>query len=223
MRFYPIMLTLAGRRAVVVGGGQVASRKVAGLLESGARVVVISPQLEDGLRQLAAQGHIEWVPQPFQEAQLDAYPDTVLIFGATNCSEVNVNVHAAATNRKILCNIADVPSLCTFTVPAVITQGDLLIAVSTGGASPALARRIREKLEEQFGPEYAELTKLLGELRKQVLAMGTSSDENKKLFRAIVNSEVLEALRANDRDRVIEILRGLLPGELDPETAVPTP
>lgn len=220
MRFYPIMLTLEGRRAVVVGGGQVASRKVVGLLESGARVVVISPELEEVLKELVSQGHVEWISQPFDESLLDDYPDAMLIFGATNRNEVNVRIHDAAVNRKIPCNIADVPSLCTFAVPAVITQGDLLIAVSTGGSSPALARRIRQELEKHFGPEYAELTKLMGELRKQVLAMGSSSDENKKLFRAIVDSEILAALRDNDKDRAMEILRGLLPGEVDPEAAM---
>jgi precorrin-2 dehydrogenase / sirohydrochlorin ferrochelatase len=215
VRFYPIMLTLEGRRAVVVGGGNVASRKVAGLLESGARVVVISPELEEVLKGLISEGHVEWIPQAFDESLLDEYPDAALIFGATNRNEVNVRIYEAAAKRKIPCNIADVPSLCTFAVPAVITQGDLLIAVSTGGSSPALARRIRQELEQHFGPEYAELTKLMGELRKQILAMGSSSDENKKLFRAIVNSEVLAALRANDKDRAFEILRGLVPGEVD--------
>ena len=126
-------------------------------------------------------------------------------------------------SRKIPCNIADVPDLCTFIVPAVITQGDLIIAVSTGGSSPTLARRIREDLESRYGPEYAAMTKLMGELRKVVLAAGSSSDEKQEAFLEIVDSEILTALRENDRDRALEILKTILPGNLDPKPVIEKP
>lgn len=220
MKPYPVMMSLAGKRAIVVGGGRVGMRKIMGLLESGAQVTVISLELEQDLQQLARQGQIEWVAEAFQERLLDRYPDAVLVFGTTNRREVNVTIHKACEERGILCNIADVPDLCTFIVPAVITQGDLMIAVSTGGASPALAKRIREDLEQRFGPEYGKMTRVLGELRKLVLRTGSSPDENKKIFREIVNSEVLAALRDNDSERVLDILKAILPQDVDPEPAI---
>jgi precorrin-2 dehydrogenase / sirohydrochlorin ferrochelatase len=214
------MINLIDQRVVVVGGGSVAMRKVSGLLESGASVTVISPQLTPDLTNLADAGQIDWVREPFEEILLDRFPDAVLVFGATNHRQVNVKIHRAAVQRGIPCNVADVPDLCTFMVPAVITQGELLIAVSTGGSSPALARRIRQDLEKQFGPEYAEMTRVMGELRKQVLRAGSTSDENKKLFLAIVNSEILTALRDNDRDRALAILRTILPEHVNPDAAI---
>jgi precorrin-2 dehydrogenase / sirohydrochlorin ferrochelatase len=220
LRLYPIMMNLAGKRVVVVGGGSVAARKVSSLMDSGASVAVISPELAEELSALARDGAIEWVAKPFDAALLDRFPDTVLVFGATNHREVNVRIHNAAAERRIPCNVADVPELCTFMVPAVITQGELMVAVSTGGSSPALARRIREDLERYFGPEYAEMTKVMGELRKLVLRTGSSSNENKKLFMRIVDSEILNALRDKDREKVLEILRAILPEELNPHDAV---
>ncbi len=129
MKLYPIMMNLEGKRVVVIGGGSVAARKVSSLLESGAVPAVISPELRDGLKALSHEGKIDWLPERFEEASLDQYPDTVLIFGATDRRDVNLKIHKAAKDRKIPCNIADVPDLCTFIVPAVITQGELMIAV----------------------------------------------------------------------------------------------
>lgn len=125
--------------------------------------------------------------------------------------------------RRIPCNIADVPDLCTFIVPAVITQGDLMIAVSTGGTSPALARRIREDLETKFGPEYAEMTRIMGELRKQIVKnSGGDSDANKKVFMEIVDSQILSALRNNDMEKAKIILSEILPEEIDVLRALQT-
>jgi precorrin-2 dehydrogenase/sirohydrochlorin ferrochelatase len=220
---YPVMMNLNGRLVIVVGGGRVAARKVASLLESGARVTVISPELAAELEELAESGAINWLSETFDEAILDRYPEAALVFGTTDHREINIKIHEAAAARKIPCNIADVPDLCTFIVPAVITQGDLMIAVSTGGSSPALARRIREDLENRFGPEYAAMTKLMGELRKVVLAAGSSSDDNRRLFLEIVDSEILTALRENDHERALEILKAILPGDLDPEPVMEKP
>lgn len=220
MKPYPVMMNLDGKQVIVVGGGRVALRKIRSLILSGTRVVVISPKIEDELEELVSQGTIAWIPEPFRASLLDRYPDAVLIFGTTDARDVNVAIHAAAVERRIPCNIADVPDLCTFIVPAVITQGDLMIAVSTGGASPALARRIREDLEKRYGPEYAAMTQLLGELRKRVLQTSSTSDDNKKLFLEIVDSEILTALRQKDREKALEILRAILPREVDAENAM---
>jgi precorrin-2 dehydrogenase/sirohydrochlorin ferrochelatase len=217
------MMNLHARRVIVVGGGRVAVRKVRGLLESGALVTVVSPELHDRLRGVVADGRIEWIADTFEESHLDRHPDVALVFGTTNRREVNVGIHAAAAARRIPCNIADVPDLCTFIVPAVITQGDLIIAVSTGGSSPALARRIREDLEKQYGPEYAAMTRMMGDLRKLVLGISDSSDENKRIFTEIVESDLLAALRENDRARALEILKTILPEAVNPEDAMDGP
>jgi precorrin-2 dehydrogenase / sirohydrochlorin ferrochelatase len=217
---YPVMMNLEGKRVVVVGGGSVATRKVASLLESGAKPAVIAPELTDRLKKLAEQEEIDWVPECFEASFLDRYPDTVLVFGATDLRDVNLKIYGAATERRIPCNIADVPDLCTFIVPAVITQGELMIAVSTGGSSPALARRIREDLQQRFGPEYAEMTRVMGELRKLILRTGSSSEENRKLFLEIVDSEILSALRDNDREKALAILKTILPQDVNPDHAI---
>lgn len=220
MRPYPVMMNLQDKRVVVVGGGRVALRKIEGLLECEARVTMISPDLISELVQLKEQGKIDWIEASFDDEILDRFPDTILIFGTTNDRKVNVEIFDSANKRKLPCNIADVPDLCAFIVPAVIYQGDLMIAVSTGGSSPALARRIREELEKQFGPEYGTMTKLMGELRKHVLNIGADSDENRKLFSEIVDSELLEALRESNMEKALGILRNILPGEIDIEDAI---
>ena len=223
MRPYPIMMNLEGKQIIVVGGGRVALRKINGLRESGACITVISPKLENELKKLAENGNIYWIEEEFDESLLDLCPEAVLVFGTTDQREVNLRIQTASTKRKIPCNIADVPDLCTFIVPAVITQGDLIISVSTGGSSPALARRIREDLEKVFGPEYAVMTRLMGGLRKQILSTGSSSDENRKLFLEIVDSEMLDALRQNDKEKAFAILKAILPRDVDPVPAIEEP
>ncbi len=214
------MLNVQNKTAVVVGGGSVALRKTLGLLACGAKVVVIAPQLKPEMHDLVGAGQIQWIEEEFRESILDRVPDPIMVFGTTNNREANAAIYGAASQRRIPCNIADMPDLCTFIVPAVITQGDLMIAVSTGGASPALAKRIREDLQKHFGPEYAQMTKLMGELRREIIRQGKTSDENKRVFGALVNSELLEALRANNKDRVFEILTSILPSDLSPESAL---
>ena len=220
MRPYPLMMNLQNKRVIVIGGGRVAFRKTKGLLDSGAVVVVISPKLIPEMDRLRNQEKIEWKEAHFDESILDDYRDAILIFGTTDDRQVNLQIYNAAYSRRLPCNIADVPDLCTFIVPAVISQGDLMIAVSTGGASPALARKIREELEKQYGPEYGKMTKLMGDLRKRVLNSSCDSDENRKLFSEIVDSELLDAIRQSDFYHVMEILKKILPMEIDVENAV---
>jgi len=214
------MMNLVGQRVVVVGGGRVALRKTISLLESGAKVAVISPKLVSELMELKNQTKVDWVETTFHDEILDRFQDTVLIFGTTDSRETNVEIYESAKSRKVPCNIADVPDLCSFIVPAVISQGDLIISVSTGGASPALARRIRQELEKQFGPEYGRMTRLMGELRKHVLNAGADSDENRKLFSEIVDSELLTALRESDTKKALEILNSMLPTDIKIDDAM---
>ena len=215
--FYPVNLDIKDRHCLVVGGGPVAARKAKTLMECEAMVTVVSPEFNESFRILAQNPRLTLVQRPYEISDLEG---KFLVIGATSDEALNRQINADAESRNMLCNIADVPDLCTFIVPAVITQGDLMIAVSTGGSSPALARRIREDLEQRFGPEYAEMTKLMGEIRRLVLAIGMPSDENKKLFTEIVDSTLLDALKKNDKERALEILRSILPREVDPQSAV---
>jgi precorrin-2 dehydrogenase/sirohydrochlorin ferrochelatase len=162
---HPIFLDLRDERVIVIGGGEVAERKVSSLVESGARVTVIAPACTPALTCRAARGEIRLLSRSYAPGDLDGCR---LAYAATDDPEVNRAVHAEATARGVWLNVADQPDLCSFTVPAMVRRGDLTIAVSTNGASPALARRIREELERRFGPEYGELLQRLRSERERL-------------------------------------------------------
>ncbi len=159
---YPIYADLTGRAVLIVGGGLVAARKVGALLKRQIRVTVVAPEICTELRELTVDSGLVIHQRAYQRADLAEH---WLVIAATDDSELNQEVFAQATEARIFCNVVDKPELCTFHVPAVVRQGLLQIAISTGGASPALARNIRQKLEEQFGPAYEELLQALLELR----------------------------------------------------------
>lgn len=163
---------------------------------------------------------MQWIARHFDESLMDDGQPPFLVFGTTDQRDINVRIYQAAVKRRIPCNIADVPELCTFTVPATVSQGPLSISVSTSGMSPALARRIRERLEKEFGPEYGLMTRILGDLRQLILRDGNPSDENRELFFEIVDSDLLSALGESDTERAVEILRAILPATIDPEPVV---
>ncbi len=156
---YPIFLGLSGRRCVVVGGGEVANRKARKLLQARARVVVISPEIQPELESVA----VEIQRRPYEEGDLEG---AYLAFAATDSREVNAAVTREARGRDIPVNVADVPSEGDFALPSVLRRGQLQVAVSTGGASPTLARRIRYELESTFGPEWAGVVDELGRARR---------------------------------------------------------
>ena len=163
---YPIFLDLSGRRCVVVGGGEVANRKARKLLQARARVVVISPEIQPDLESVAVELH----RRPYREGDLEG---AYLAFAATNVREVNATVAREAKERGIPVNVADKPSDGDFALPSTLRRGRLQVAVSTGGASPTLARRIREKLEEAFEPEWAGIVEELDRNRRD----GQGTDE----------------------------------------------
>lgn len=192
MALYPVFLDLAGRRAVVVGGGRVAERKVLALLEAGAAVEVVSPAATEALVQAAGAGRLRWHRRPFETGDLAG---AALAFAATDRREVNAAVAAEARAAGVPGNVADDPAACDFLVPALLRRGDLLIAVSTGGASPAVARRIREELEARFGPEWGAYLELLSALRGALLAVGDPSDRNRELFADLADLDLLPLIR----------------------------
>ena len=163
--YYPVFVNLQDKRCLVVGGGEVASQKVHGLLEAGARVCVVSPQLSKALAALAVQGVIAYQPRPFRA---DDVLGCTLVIGATDQPAVNMAVCRAAREHDVWVNIVDTPDACDFIAPAVVRRGALQIAISTGGHSPTLAKRIRLQLEASYGPEYANLLERLGKERARI-------------------------------------------------------
>jgi siroheme synthase-like protein len=165
MGYYPVFLEMKDRRCVVIGGGAVAERKVEGLVAVGANVTVISPTITDRLRQMLAQGAIRHVAREYRAEDRAGYD---LVFVATEHSEINAAVSDETRSLRIWVNSADDPDHCDFILPAVIRRGDLTVAVSTGGVSPAAARSIREELDEHFTADYARFVEIAGEVRRDL-------------------------------------------------------
>lgn len=184
---YPIMLQLEGKKVVVAGGGKVAERKVSGLLNTGALVSVISPDVTDPLRKLASEGIIDWKEKSFS---LDDMKEAFLIFAATNDRELNQSIRSAADVHQLV-TIADDPAESDFHVPAHFHRGRLSIAVSTGGASPTLASNIRELLEQQFDEKYEEYLEFLHTARQRILKEIEDPFIKRKLLKAIVTTDFL--------------------------------
>jgi len=207
LAYYPVMLRLEGQRCLVVGGGGVAARKVAGLLEAGACVVVVAPSLCEELKDRVGTGEVEWVSRDFCAADLAA---TRLVIAATDNHEVNRSVAAVARQAGIWINVVDQPDDCDFVAPAVLRRGPLVVAVSTGGSSPALARELRNHLGEVVGPEYGELAAMLGSLRGEVKEKVRSLERREGFWNAVLALPLLEWLREGRGDLARERIRGLL-------------
>ncbi|MBI3780492.1 MAG: bifunctional precorrin-2 dehydrogenase/sirohydrochlorin ferrochelatase [candidate division NC10 bacterium] len=208
-RHYPIMVDLLGRRCLVVGGGPVAERKVLALVERGAEIVVVSPSLSPGLEDLKRQGRIVHRARPYKPGDL---PGSFLVFGATDDPEVNGRLADEAKAAGVLANLADSPSLSTFLVPAVLTRGNLVIAISTGGDSPRLARKIREDLESVYGvygDEYAELLKVLGRVRERAMREVADPGRRRALLERAIEADLLTLIRTGDALGVERTVRGL--------------
>jgi siroheme synthase-like protein len=197
--YYPAILDIAGRRALVVGGGKVGQGKAAGLLNAGADVKVVSLTATPQVESWAAEGAIELALRPYESRDLDG---CFLVIAATEDNDTNVRVFEDAEQRQMLCNVVDVTHLCNFILPSIVRRGDLAIAVSTGGASPALARRIRISLGQCYGDEYAVALELLGSLREQLKARYPDPRERKIIFERMVYSELMDLVRAGDADAI---------------------
>lgn len=213
MRYYPIYVNLERKRCLVVGAGQVGRRKIASLAEAGAGqvlVVDVSPPGPD-MAELLARPNLEYACRQFRESDLDG---VFLVIASTSDEALNWRISALCAERGILCNIVDQPEKCSFIVPAVFTQGDLTVAISTGGQSPALARKIRQDLAGQFDAGYGAFLRLMGALRPLVIGLGLGSDQNMVIFRELTRSPLLEAIQRGDRDLAGSVLTSILPPEL---------
>ena len=198
---YMISLDLSGKECLVVGGGQVAERKVRSLLECGARVRVVSPEISGGLKSLAEEGGISYRRGYYRAADLEGI---FLVIGSTDREEVNRQVAEDCASRGLLVNIVDDPTKGNFFVPAVVRRGALTIAVSTGGKSPLLARRIREELEKTYGPHYEEFLDILGELREDVIRKVGDGGKKRDILESLVDDLVLSLLKEGRMDMVKE-------------------
>jgi precorrin-2 dehydrogenase/sirohydrochlorin ferrochelatase len=207
VKTYPLFAVIEDKPCLVVGGGAVGERKVLDLLAAGARVTVVSRTLTPELAALADRGEITYLPEDFRESLVEGM---ALVMAATDDPQVNAQVSAAAQARAIWVNVADEPEHCTFIVPAQVRRGDLTLAISTGGASPALARQVREELQQHFGPEYGPYLDLLRRVRTRVLAERRAHPDNGPLFHRLVNSPLKEAMAQGNRARVVSVLHEVL-------------
>lgn len=167
MAYYPVFIEMADKRVLVVGGGHVAEEKVGGLLraEAAGRVTLVAPKLLPSLRALLAEGKIDLIQREYRDGDMEGF-DFVMI--ATDDGKVNAEIAAEGKRRKIWVNAADDPTNCDFILPSVVRQGQIVVAASTGGASPALARRLREELTDYLSEDFAALAELLGEVRTEL-------------------------------------------------------
>ncbi len=203
MGYIPIFFDVAGRLCVVVGGGEVAVRKVESLLEAGARVTVVSPRLSPSLQAAVARGLVTHIARDYAPGDIK---ECVLVYAATDDPKLHREVAAEARTLGIPINVADVPELCSFIAPAVVKRGALQIAISTGGASPAFAARIRRELEDRFGAEYALTLDLMRAARRRLHAGEVAPAERMRRLTDLANSALPDAIAAGDVAAVERIL-----------------
>lgn len=189
MSLFPIFLKLTKKKCVVVGAGKIAAAKAAGLLRSDAHVVVVGPEATEWVQGQAREGKLIWHQREFAA---DDIAQAFLVIAATSSSATNETVFRACAAQGVLCNVVDDPPRCDFFYPAVVRRGPLQIAISTGGQSPALARRLRTELEQQFGAEYGEWVEHVGEMRKRILRRQLPAQERRRLMDQIASPASLE-------------------------------
>ena len=193
-KYYPAFVDIEGQPCLVVGGGAIAAEKIGPLLACGGVVTVISPDLTEELRDRADEGELRWFARRYEAGDVRGYR---LVISATGSAEVNEGIYDDAEAEGIMVNVVDVPELCRYIVPSIVRQGDLCIAISTGGKSPALAKKIRRQLEGEFGAEYAVLLDLLGAFRPRMKARHPDEFETRaRLWSSLVDSDLLDLIRA---------------------------
>ena len=195
--FYIACLRLTGRRCLVVGGGDIGLEKVEGLLACDASVVLVAPEAHSELQQLAQEGSITWIAREYESADLEG---CLIAIAATDDTDVNIRVYDDAERRAMLVNVVDVPPLCNFILPAIVRTGPLAVAISTAGASPALAKRMKAEISAMFGEPYADLAVMLNDVRGWAKGTLPTYQDRKEFFETIVNGDPdpIELLRRGD-------------------------
>jgi precorrin-2 dehydrogenase/sirohydrochlorin ferrochelatase len=207
MRYYPVHLDINNRNVLVVGGGSVGTRKVKTLLNCGARVTAVSPEVSQQLRELAASGNIILAERSYQSEDLNG---VFLVIGATDDEKLNQQISRDADRLNTLCNIADRPEACNFILPSIVQRDDLVITISTSGKSPALAKKLRQALENQFGEEYGTLLQLMGAIRKKLLQQAHKPEAHKPLFEQLINSDLIVMIQAGKTEEIDMLLFDIL-------------
>ncbi|MFO7875228.1 MAG: bifunctional precorrin-2 dehydrogenase/sirohydrochlorin ferrochelatase [Desulfovermiculus sp.] len=215
MPYFPAFLDLRGRPCLVVGAGRVGRRKMQRLMHCQASpLIVVEPAPDNGLTSDPEMSRaITLHKRAFQSSDVQG---AFLVVASTSNPEVNSHIGNLCHEKNILCNVVDQPELCSLVWPSLVNRGDLALAVTTGGASPALTRRIRQQLERQFGPEYATWLKLLKMLRPALIALGSPQRENSSVFRSLTDDSVLEAIIRNEGPELLALLQDRLPPDLHP-------
>lgn len=207
MKYYPVNLDIRGKNCLVVGGGEVGTRKVKTLLACEATVTVVSPCATKYLNQLAQQGMIRLKNRNYRSSDLQ---DIFLVFGATDDEALNFRISQDAKAQNLLCNIVDRPEACNFILPAVVQQGDMVIAISTSGQSPAYAKTLRKEMEQHYGQEHAVFLNLMGSIRKKLLSYGHKHEAHKPIFKKLIESDILDLIRKQDYESINLILHEIL-------------
>jgi precorrin-2 dehydrogenase/sirohydrochlorin ferrochelatase len=192
---FPMFMKLEGKRCLVVGAGRVGEPKIGSLIDAGARVRVIALQASETVQGWAQAGMITLELRAFVADDLDG---TFLAVVATASRPLNASIYREAQRRGVLCNVVDVPEYCDFYYPAVVRRGDLQIAISTNGQSPSLSQKLRQQLERQFGPGYAQWVKELGETRRLVLASDLDPERKRELLHSLASREALKSALAEE-------------------------
>jgi len=203
--FYIACLKLSGRKCVVVGGGSIGLEKIEGLLACEGEVTVIAPDAIEAVRDLAEEGSIRWDRREYEPADLEG---TFMVIAATDNTDVNIAVYDDAEKRAMLVNVVDVPPLCNFILPAIVRTGPLAIAISTAGASPALAKRMKRQIADEYGEPYARLAIMLNEVRGWAKGTLPTYNDRKAFFESIVNGDPdpVELLRTGDAAAVRDLI-----------------
>jgi precorrin-2 dehydrogenase/sirohydrochlorin ferrochelatase len=212
LKYYPVFWDIADKKCVVVGGGEVAARKVKRLLDCGAKVSVVSPELNSDLAALKKDKLIFHIPSKYGSKDIEG---AALVIGATDDEEINAAVSQDATAKGIPVNVVDDPQKCDFILPSIVERGDLAIAIGTGGKSPALARHLREELEARYGAEYEIFLRILGSLRLQ---MTKNAGAGKIWFDSLVASGILELIKQRDWGKVKKTVREITGQEVEIDT-----
>ncbi len=207
MKYYPIFLDIRNKACVVIGGGDVAERKVVSLLSAGARVTVVSPEFTVNLDGMGEDGNILLIKRPYQEGDLKG---AFLAYAATDDEDINNRVYMEGEKEGILLNVVDEPEMCGFIVPSVVNRGALSIAISTGGASPAFAKRLRMEMEERYGEEYSVFLEIMAVIRQKLLTKGSVSGKNRKIFNKLASSSMPDMIKMERWDEVDETIISLL-------------
>jgi len=204
--FYIACLKLTGRRCLVVGGGDIGLEKIEGLLACDGDVTVVAPEAGDGVADLAREGSIRWERRGY--AGPEDLEGSFMVIAATADTDVNIAVYEDAERRAMLVNVVDVPPLCNFILPAIVRTGPLAIAISTAGASPALAKRIKAEIADEYGEPYARLAELLNDVRGWAKGTLPTYQDRKVFFESIVNGEPdpVELLRTGDELAVRDLI-----------------